>query len=131
MLCKDYRDAHLSHQALCGYPELRVHGHNIISLYGLAGRKLLTEAVHNYTIVLVAVSSDPNTTVLWNGKDAGKDCATISFQINAMPASERIPLVKGIQIHTRFQASKDVSCFYFYIVQSSTRARVDINSHFN
>src|SRR3569833_8113 len=90
--------------------EIWVFCHHILSVGGISGRKP-QEPVHNYLIELVAVHSDQNNIVMWNGKDAGKDCGTIAFPIGSLPVSQRLTPSKYSYPPLKFQASDEVSIF--------------------
>ena len=97
----------MANSSISVFPFIKVFGHHVITVGGLAGRKP-QDAVHNYLIVLVVVHNDPKNVVIWNGKEAGKDCGTVSFSVGALPVCQRINPEKHIIPPLHFQTSAEV-----------------------
>src|SRR4051812_27911797 len=89
ILCKDFKEAYFTQKNVNRIPSLKLFGHHIITVGGLAGRKP-TSSVHNYFIVLVVVDADYSEQVEWHGKEAGQDVATHSFAVGTTTSVQRL-----------------------------------------
>jgi len=107
ILCKDFREAYFAQKNVNRIPSLKVFGHHVITVGGLAGRKP-TSSVHNYFIVLVVVDSEHFERVEWHGKDAGRDVATSSFAVGATSSVQRLEMSKNSYNPLKFQVPSEV-----------------------
>ena len=112
-MCKDYADAYSAQRQVHKISKLKIYGHHVITIGGLADQKP-TASVHNYFIVLVVVDFENFNKVEWHGKEAGKDVATNSFSVGALSSSQRLEPSKNSQNHLKFQLPSEVCfCLFF------------------